>query len=383
MGNARDLIFCNFVVWKETQWFWSINFNALFSRNMVSGEVKRQSEYSKKGNGTAYNNVVLYNNKIIAIPGRERKIMIWDLETECFRYIDLEIPFVKEDANAFFSYVASGKWLFMIGNEIPYVLKLDMDAERILKVVNLDVPVTNRKAYFRDAVLDEEQLIVPLLGKNTVFEIDTDNLQWTKRNVGDSGDGFSAICRGIDSIWLMPERQSAVLQWYRESGRIIVHEIQKEGSRHQGFHSGHLIGKKIWVFPFRGNMVFSFDVETGEFMKENAINRYIRALQLETCAFRAVQVERERFYLLCFCADEWVRMIYDPERDKLEKAKLKCEVTYEELYKRGIEVVDEKDFPLEKFINYLMVHNFNGGKGFGPTKYGCGNQIWETIRGVS
>ena len=58
MGNVRNLIFCNFTVWKETQWFWSINFNALFSRNIVSGEVERRSKYikySKKGNGAAYN----------------------------------------------------------------------------------------------------------------------------------------------------------------------------------------------------------------------------------------------------------------------------------------------------------------------------------------
>lgn len=382
MGNVREMVFCNSVVWKETQWFWSINFNALFSRNIVSGEVQRRSKYikySKKGNGAAYNKVVLYNNKIIVVPGRERKIMILDLETECFRYIDLKISFIKEEDNAFFAYMVSGKWLFMVGNQIPYILKLDMDSEQILKIVNLGVSITDREAYFRDVVLDKNQLLVPLMDENVVFEVDTDTLHWTKRTVGAIKEGFSAICKSEDRVWLMPRQHGAVLQWCRKDDRVIIYEIEKEGVRYNGFHSGHYIGKMIWMFPFWGNMVLSFDAETGELVKENAINRYIKALQAETCIFRAVQVEGECIFLLCFCADEWVRMIYDPQRDKLKVSELKCEITLEELYKRGIELVNEKDLPLEKFIDYLMVNELNNRKESDLTKYDCINQIWETI----
>lgn len=382
MGNVRNLIFCNFAVWKETQWFWSINFNALFSRNIVSGEVERRSKYikySKKGNGAAYNNVVLYNNKIIAIPGRERKIMILDMETECFRYINLEIPFIKEEDNAFFAYVESGKWLFMIGNQIPYILKLDMDSEHILKIVNLGTSITDRAIYFRDAVLDKEQLLIPLMDENIVFEVDINTLQWTKRTVGTLKKGFSAICRSADSVWLMSRQQGAVLQWNREDNRVIIHKIEKEEVKYKDFHAGHFIGKRIWMFPSQGNMVLSLDAKTGELIKENAINRYIKALQSEKCAFRAVQMEQENFFLLCFCADKWVHMIYDPQRDKLEVSKLKCEITYEELYKRGIEMVDEKDLPLEKFMDYLIANGLKDRKEFDLTKYDHVNQIWKTI----
>ena len=169
MSNVRSLAFCNYVVWKDIQWFWSANFNALFSRNLVSGEVKRWGNYikhNKKGNGTAYSNVVLYHDKIIAIPGRERKILIFDLETESFRYIDLKMGFTKEDQNVFFAYAVSDKRLFMIGNEIPYILDFDMESEKILGIVNLGVHIKGRQAYFRDAVLDKDKLIVPLLDEN-------------------------------------------------------------------------------------------------------------------------------------------------------------------------------------------------------------------------
>lgn len=382
MGNVRDLIFCNFVVCKEIQWFWSINFNALFSRNIVSGEVKRWSEYikyDKKGNGAAYNNVVLYNNKIIAIPGRERKILILDTETECFRYIDLEMPFIREYDNAFFAYVVSDNYLFMIGNEIPYVLKLDMESEKILKCVKLEIYIADPEVYFRDAVLDNDKLLVPLIDENIVYEIDTDTLRWRKRKVGGSKDGFSAICRSEENIWLMPRQQRTVLQWHRENNEVIIHEIEKEGIRYNRFHSGHFIGKRIWVFPVQGNMVFSFDAETGELMKENAINSYIETSQSEECVFRAVQVEREHIFLLCFCMNEWLQMIYDTKRDKLEISKLKCEISYEELYNVGIDTVNEMDFELEKFINYIAINNRNG---HGFKNYNQGNQIWEMINCV-
>lgn len=388
MSNVRNLVFCNFVVWKEIQWFWSINYNALFSRNIVFGEVKRWGKYIKcneKGNGAAYNNVVLYNNKIIAIPGTERKIMILDIETKSFRYINLEIQFIKENKNAFFAYAVSGKYLFIIGNEIPYILKFDMESEDILGIVNLSNQITDRRAYFRDAVVDKDKLLIPLMDENLVFEIDTDTLQWKKRKVGDAKDGFSAICRSTNSIWLMPRQQGAVLQWYRENDRVIIHEIEKEGFKFlpmkNNFHSGHFIGKRIWVFPFQGNIVFSVDEETGKFMKENAINRYIKTLQSKECVFRAVQVEREQIYILCCCIDEWVQMIYDPEMDKLEV--LKCEMDCEEylnyLYKRGISTIGEKDFSLENFAGFLAAFDMEKEDRFDLTEYDNGYHIWKAI----
>ena len=397
MSNVRSLAFCNYVVWKDIQWFWSANFNALFSRNLVSGEVKRWGKdikHNKKGNGTAYSNVVLYHDKIIAIPGRERKILIFDLETESFRYIDLKMGFTKEDQNVFFAYAVSDKRLFMIGNEIPYILDFDMESEKILGIVNLGVHIKGRQAYFRDAVLDKDKLIVPLLDENLVFEIDTDTLQWTESKVGDSGDGFSAVCKSTDSIWLMPRQKGAVLQWNRENGRITAREIEKEGFRYlpgkNNFHSGHFVGKRIWIFPFQGNMVLSLDAETGELVKENAINRYIKALPPGKCVFRAVQAEREHIFLLCLCKDEWVHMIYDPGTDKLDSSGLKCEMPYEEylnyLYKAGISTIREKDFPLESFVGYIAACDIEPKDRFALAEHrfdradcinGC--QIWNVV----
>ena len=192
---------------------------------------------------------------------------------------------------------------------------------------------------------------------------------------------------GADSIWLVPRQQGAVLQWYREKDRIIAHEIEKEGFRYlstrNNFHSAHVVGDRIWVFPFQGSMVFSFDAETGELRKENAVNRYIKRLPSGDCVFRAVQVEQEQIFLLCYCMDEWVQMIYAPERDELEILNLKCEISNEEylhyLYKAGIRSIGEKEMSLEHFVEFLISYDRKEEDRFPLAECNNGYQIWKTI----
>ena len=58
-----------------------------------------------------------------------------------------------------------------------------MRTEKVEKTVKL-IPEEKREIYFRDTVLDNNELIVPAAYDALIFEIDIETLQWKSRKMG-------------------------------------------------------------------------------------------------------------------------------------------------------------------------------------------------------
>lgn len=361
MGADRSLRYCNFVTFEGRDWFWDINYGALFFRETYSNKVKKVGKFQKE-KPDAYNNVILFDRKLVVMPCRARKIMIYEIDAKEFRFIDAEIPDISEEKNLFYGYAIVGENVFMVGNQIPFVLKFNMRTEKVEKTVKL-IPEEKREIYFRDTVLDNNELIVPAAYDALIFEIDIETLQWKSRKIGQSKSGFSTVCKDKNSIWLFPKDRGAVLQWDRRSDAIREYEIKEAGFRYTplkpNFHSCCYLDNRIWMFPLYGSTVLFFDLKTGLISKDNAVNQYLEALSLscDECKFRAVQAVSGNIRLLCQSTGELIS--YYPEEDRLEICErgniLSKEDYLEWLYeKKIIQILKEGEFTAEEFADFFI-----------------------------
>ena len=89
--------------------------------------------------------------------------MIFDIESNVFRFIELvEMEGIEQtEKNLFYGYAIKDEILFMIGNQIPCLLKFNMKTEQIENAVNLFPEEEKREIYFRDAIIDQKQLVIP------------------------------------------------------------------------------------------------------------------------------------------------------------------------------------------------------------------------------
>lgn len=360
MSVDRSLLYCNFVICEDRKWFWSLNFNALFYQEMSSHRMKSVGPAIKNGSDT-YNNVILYEKKLIIMPGRARKIMIYDITVSIFRFIEVKIPEVREDSNLFYGYVVADDYLFMIGNQYPCILKFNMRTEKIEKIVNL-FPYGEGKVFFREAILDRDKLIIPAFDDALIFEVNIENLQWSSRQIGQFKEGFSSICKDESSIWLLPKDRGPVLQWHRKNNTIVEHKIENAGFRYTplkpNFHSGIYLDDKVWLIPFYGNCVLTIDIKTGEISKDNTINRYLKTVQLTCgeCKFRAGQIVSGNIHLLCSCTGELI--IYNPRENKLDVGEKENKLSNSDylgyLYTQNVQIAKEGDFFIEDLIDFII-----------------------------
>lgn len=390
MNDSRNLLYCNFVVYGDKQWFWSINFNALFTKNIKSGKVKRVGKYIRS-KGATYNNIILYCHKIITIPGIAKKIMIFNIREQTFHFVNIEIPEYKENCNLFYGHIVVKDCVFMIGNQIPYILKFNMKTEKVEGIINLYSFQEEKNFYFRDGILDKNKLIVPAIEENSIFEVNIETLQWKKKKIEKSEDGFSTICKVANSIWLMPRHKGAILQWDKQKNIIIEHEIEKLGFRYRplevNFHSAIYVNNKVWIFPFSGNMVLSFDLETGKMSKDNAVNRYLNEIDIlsqpKGCRFRLVQMFSDCIYLLCCYTGVGKLLIYNPKIDELqifeEENKISTIDYLEYLESQNIYIINEEDFILEDFIDFILNHQVDDQEIDIQRKKNYGHEIYEVI----
>ncbi len=391
MTGSDNLLYCNFVTYKGRRWFWSINFNALFSADMEWRLAKKIGKYAGCA-GSDYTNTVLYQGKLILLPGMARRIMIFDIESNVFRFIELvEMEGIEQtEKNLFYGYAIKDEILFMIGNQIPCLLKFNMKTEQIENAVNLFPEEEKREIYFRDAIIDQKQLVIPAFEDDLLFEVNTDTLHWTRRHMKHTESGFSSICKAGDSVWLLPREKDPVIQWRRQTDIMTEHEMKRAGYQYIpmqiNFHSGIYLDNKIWIFPFFGSSVFSINLNTSEISGENAINRYLDGIDLlhGQCIFRAVQEEAGSIYLLCCASGIGELLLYDPGEDRLKKIEKNIEIPKSDclayMYYSGIPVVNEEEYPLEDFLCFLKEYTAEKADGKQQKADTYGHRIYEAVK---
>lgn len=209
--RVTKLAYDNFVMIDNAQWFWCRNYNALFRRDCVSGKTEKIGKYAES-EISAYTRVVLFKNKIIALPFAAEQIGIYDVYVSEFRYVDIGIPNIESEKGhlkKFYGLVVHNQMLYMIGCAIAYVLVFNMETETVEDYIDLNSYMekdekADSSAYMTEAILYNNKILIPIVYDNYVLEIDLNNYNVIKRKVDKSGKGFSTICKVNNQIWLLP-----------------------------------------------------------------------------------------------------------------------------------------------------------------------------------
>ena len=358
--SYKKIIYQNALIIDQEQWFWSENYNALFKRNLEQNTICRMSAF-EKGKTAAYTKLVFYNNKLIALPYAADQIMIYDLKNNEIRYSDIGISEINDDNNAekFFGLVAKDNWLFMIGCKTAHVLKFDMEAELTSGYVNLHTELAvknNGIGYFRDAIVSEKQIIVPALYENFVFEINIDDMSYSKKQIDKNGFGFSTLFKDQDEIWFLPFDEGEIVRWNKEKNKIQRFFIDnlfsyKKGARN--FLSVQKFNDKLWIIPRYGNRLLSYDLVTKQFSNKNAVNQYFDCRNREVFGTAAEKNGQDIIFLpeqideiLLFC----------PEKDEIKVVhnEIPGDDYLEFLNNRGEKIVTfEHDIQLSDYLEFI------------------------------
>ncbi|MCI8461867.1 MAG: hypothetical protein HFG25_02790 [Lachnospiraceae bacterium] len=360
---VRDgIIFQNSVFIDHWQFFWSENYNALYKRKLVTGEICRLSAYADYERA-AYTKLVRYKRKLIALPSAADKILVFDLDTEEFRYSETGIPEMEDhcgNSEKFYGCVEKDNWLFMIGCKTAHILKFDMDAEKTAGYLDLHRELSEKAdgmGYFREGAVFEEKILVPALYENSVFEVDIENLRYSRKTFSNTGKGFSLIYRADSQIWLFPFDRGEIIIWDGKKEIVSRYNIDgfirfKRNSRN--FLAAYMMEGKLWIIPRMANKVLTFDFAEKQFYENNAVNAYFTGIDKEISGISSERLG-ENILLLTACTDRLI--LYNTLKDEIE---LICNNWIPDddfmrfLWKRRkMAVVSEKDICLRDFIKFV------------------------------
>ena len=210
--------------------------------------------------------------------------------------------------------------------------------------------------YLREGVVNGKQIIIPALYDNYVFEVDIDNLQYSKKVFLKKGKGFSTIYRIDKWIWLFPFDEGEIIQWNSEDDTIIRHNIEKlvvlkKDSRN--FLSAQKINNKLWIIPRFGNKVLSYDLVTRQLSNKNAFNSYYKNTGKELVGIAAEKVGQD-ILVLTERTDEIISFDSVKDEIKLINNEMPNPDWMEFMRNKvGKVVVSEKDVPLADYLDYI------------------------------
>lgn len=362
--GVKKLVYNNFVMIDNAQWFWCRNYNALFKRDCVSGKAEKIGKYVESEN-SAYSRVVLFKNKIIALPFAAEQIGIYDVNVSEFRYVDIGIPNVeleKGHLKKFYGLVVHNQTLYMIGCGIAYVLVFNMETETVEDYIDLNSYMkkdkkTDSSAYMSEAILYNDKILIPLVYDNFILEVDLNNYNVVKRKVDKSGKGFSTICKVNNQIWLLPYDEGELIKWDCAAKKIKKYDVSAVFtfvSAQNNFLFATIKNNIVWIFPRVGNAVLSYDIKTEKLSNENVINAYFKS-RGKNPGFMAADNCNENIVLLPIEVDECI--VFDMHKESIEllinkfPEKEKAEILRME--SKGKLRISEREISLQTYIDIV------------------------------
>lgn len=347
--NDRKLVFQNMIQHDKKLWFWDCNYNGLFCcNNNEKYAVQVQLNHKMDiFSGSLYGKIVFYDNKIIGIPEMADDILIYDMKYKSDRYVKLpDICCNKSELKKFRESVIDENFLFMLGFEIPIILKFDMQSEKIVNFI--DVFTGNRKEknrkFFVSGIIKGKKILVPDYSENIVYEADIYTMHLKKIAVKliSESNTIIKIDKGKDEICILPLKYEQVIIWNR-----------------------NIKNKKFYLFPFRlqNDEVLIFDSLKNEFtIIKYSLKKTFENYYMENKA-------RDRFFELFFysqkCNDFFY--VFDEKRELLEftpkdgiSKKKSFYITWSDYQRyRGLEISTDKTLN-----NVFYENNFYSITGF-------------------
>lgn len=214
-------------------WFILSDYKSLVSMDIETKETKSytiptEEAYVQK---RAFGSMALVGRKIYLIPFYERVIMQFDADSEEFKEVEIDSRIIENKNALFLGIGMYQNYLFIMGVDVPAVLRVNTINNHIDYITNWQQEVENlifdfNDAYFRkqSAVLNNK-LFAPFCNANAVLEIDCISMKTVIHSLGEEKKGYSGICFEGSSFWLSPRKNGSMVKWDLDTKRIENIEI--------------------------------------------------------------------------------------------------------------------------------------------------------------
>lgn len=389
---SRRLKFQNFIEDGENKIiFYCEEYKSLFRSDRCGGTAELLYKIPIEGN-SLYGKIYRYKDKVLCVPQCAADILIYNLNTKEEKFVRIEMDTWgnrhAEERGRFLSGILYGKYLFLIGYWSTWVLRLDIELEKITGCVNLSealsIPVCNRTVCFKNAVLYHGKIMMPAYGANLIFMIDPESMEYWKKEIPDNKGGFSDIAVTSQGIFLSPKLEGKFLRL--DDSMNIVKAIEDLPMDFKWGENANFTGLIEWkdslyAVPYKASHIIEI-TQNGKQNKaiiEKEINRYFALLgtEREIMKYEFVQISNDELFIYC---NESREVIVKRNREGFRTCsyflpkELETEILLHGATNGGI---SEKQGELELFISGMQCYKENTDR-LGKTD-DIGKQIYEGL----
>lgn len=228
-----------------------------------------------------------YGRKYYLTPLRTEDIAVFEDGT----FTHIKLKHCTDQANKFVTTVVCDKYIFLIPNEYYYIVRLDMESEKVTYTDDLrNIFISedqnfNRK--FGGCCLFHNHLYIGSTGSNKVLLVNIETLEHKVISIGEDSEngcvGFAYIpqldnveyCEH-ESLIVLPYKGTRLRRFYPNTGKVKYYDIHCEGffcseQDHEEEHdnifpfSSMIMDKGIlYIAPYRGNKFIKLNTVTGK-----------------------------------------------------------------------------------------------------------------------
>lgn len=252
----------------DIMWFFSSEFNGLFSKNIVTGETRAWGKVpgEKQDGKRLYTTIKKYENRIFLIPFSARELAVFEITEKMYKKVKMKSDIsqlIDEDTRYMGVEVFNDK-MYIFGVNKPVIVVMDIYTYHIDNVIDVREIIPELKngeePYFRKQIIRKNDNIYATLCKmNNVLEIACPSLEINVYQVGNKPHGFSGIDSedGVNFVLAPMTDEDCILIWNRKTRNFSEYVSLKKGKRFACV--GAIIEKsKVKVFPSKLDAQYLF-----------------------------------------------------------------------------------------------------------------------------
>ncbi len=201
-------------------YFFSRDWNGLYIADLKTKETKligimpEENVLSKR----LCVGITYYNEKLILIPMRAKKIWIYDLINGQWKGLKRKYIADGNSQNEIFRAVKYKDSLFLIGSNYPAIIQMDLNTYKLRYLTEpydfLKPIKKEEECYFRcDFLLENNQIILASCLTNFVLRVNLDTFDFMWYEVGEKNFRYSGISYDGENYWLSPRKGTSIVKW--------------------------------------------------------------------------------------------------------------------------------------------------------------------------
>ena len=332
------LVFENIVYSNDYYWLTAIGYNGLFKVNIETQVAEYVGCFNgEKDAGRLYIDILPFEGKLVFTPYNAETIAIFEIETNRFVHIPLEIPAKKmcktinySNVSKFAFSITYGKYIYMFPSNYPAIIKLDMENYQVKylyePIVQLKEWIQDKKAYlFKSGTIENGVVRMWCTAANAFveYDLDTDTIRECVQIKRDE-KYIESVYDG-ENHWLIPKEQDAKVLKYNKSHELVNTIKVPSGISPKAFSylKGICADGYLWIFPGAAEHVVRIpisgdDVEIVESFSSDAMEIY-KKNDTDWKFFLAKQMEDE---LMAFNAYSQELIFYNLKNKIVKKKQI-------------------------------------------------------------